>query len=429
MLDIKLVRENPELIQKNFERRNNPAYTEVLKDLIKDDKEWRKVVSEINELRELRNKVSMEIAAAKKEKRDASDIMKKAANIPKEIQAKEEQRAKIEDRVNFALLHLPNLLHESVPDGRDESQNKEIVRWGEEPKFDFEPKNHLDILKGLGMIDEERAAKSAGHGFYYLKGDAVLLDMALQRYALDFLSQRGMTVIQPPYMLRTDIYQKISSDFFEADQVYQIPSEKLSMIATAEHPIAAMMSDETIEQKDLPLAFAGISPAFRKEVGAHGKYTKGLFRVHQFNKVEQFVFCHPDDSWNWFDKLQENTELIFRSLGIHHRVMSLCTGDMGKVAAKTIDTEAWMADGNFREMGSCSNCTDYQARRIGTRFRESQGKPPVGFVHTLNSTAIATGRAMVAILEQFQREDGSVAIPEPLVSYMNGRSSLEKWKE
>jgi seryl-tRNA synthetase len=284
----------------------------------------------------------------------------------------------------------------------------------------------LEILEGLGMVDIERAAKVSGAGFVYLRGDVVLLDLALQRFALDFLRKKGFTIIEPPYMINRRPYEEVVdlSDFESV--MYKIDGEDLYLIATSEHAMGAMFLDDVIDKKDLPLTLAGISPCFRKEVGSHGKYTKGLFRMHQFNKVEQFIFCLPEESWKWFEQIQKNAEELYQQLGIHHRVIEMCTGDLTSIKAKSYDVEGWMADGQFRELGSCTNCTDYQARRLNVKYREGLGKPPAGFVHTLNNTALATSRTMLAILEQFQQKDGSVKIPKVLVPLMNGIEVLKK---
>jgi seryl-tRNA synthetase len=307
-----------------------------------------------------------------------------------------------------------------VPFGKDDKDNVEIRRWGKPPQFDFEPKSHVEILSNLGMLDLERAAKISGDGFYYLKGDLVLLDLAIQRLALDLLRKRGFTIVEPPFMMRRKAYEGVT-DLADFESVmYKEEDEDLYLIATSEHPMGAMFMNEVLDRQQLPIKFAGISPCFRREVGSHGKYTKGIFRVHQFNKIEQFVFCTPEQSWQIHEELQKNSEDLYQALGLHYRVVSVCTGDIGSIAAKKYDTEAWMADGQFREVGSNSNCTDYQARRLNVRWREGEGKPVEGFVHTLNNTALATSRTMIAIIEQFQQKDGTVVVPKVLRPFMNG---------
>jgi seryl-tRNA synthetase len=275
-------------------------------------------------------------------------------------------------------------------------------------------------------MDIERAGKIAGARFFYLKNEGVLLDMALMSFALEEMVKKGYKPVEPPFLMRRKPYEGVValSDF--EDVLYKVEDEDLYLIATSEHPVAAMFMDEVLKAEDLPLKFVGISTNFRKEAGAHGKDTRGIFRTHQFNKIEQFIFCKPEDSWKIHEELIGNTEEIVRKLGLAYRVMNVCTGDIGTVAAKKYDVEAWMpAQNAYREIISCSNCTDYQARRLNIRYREKEGEAPKGFVHTLNSTAIATGRTIVAILENYQQEDGSVAIPEVLRRYMGDIEKIE----
>lgn len=426
MLDIKLIRENPELVRSNLRRRGDPERVRLLDDLIRYDKEWRQFLTRVNELRHKRRAATEEIARLKKEGKDATSRVMEARKIPAEIEKLEKDVEDRKKRVNDLLYRLPNLLHESVPIGKDESANEIIRVVGKPPKFDFPPKNHLEIAQKLDLIDAERAAKVAGHGFYYLKGSLARLDFAIMQYAVDFMTKRGYQLVEPPFMLRRRAYIGATDlEFFE-QQLYRIEGEDLFMVATAEHPLAALYMDEVIEQKDLPIKLVGLSTNFRKEVGAHGKYTKGLFRVHQFNKVEQFVFCQPQDSWRFHEELQRNAEDMYSFLGLHYRTVNVCTADIGNLAAKRYDVEVWMADGVFREIGSNSNCTDYQARRLNVRYREKKGMAPAGFVHTVNNTALATSRTMLAILEQYQQKDGSVVIPKVLRSYMNRMEKMMK---
>ena len=426
MLDIKLIRENLDSVRENLKRRHDPEKLKMLEELLKSDKKWRELITEINKLRAERNEISLKIAKAKKEKKPTSKMMKEAADIPEKIKKLEVEAKVLEDKNKLLLMKIPNLLHESVPYGKDDSENAEVRKWGKQPKFDFEPQSHVEILQNLGLIDFERAAKVAGAGFYYMKGDLVKLDMALQRFALENLEKKGFTFIAPPLMIQRDAYEGVT-DLSDFELVtYKIEGIDDYLIATSEHPMAAMLKDEVLNKSELPVALAGVSACFRKEIGTHGKYTKGLFRVHQFNKIEQFVFCLPEESWKWHEKLQQNSEELYQKLGLHYRVVNICTGDIGTLAAKKYDTEVWMADGKFREAGSNSNVTDYQARRLNVKWKEGPGKPPVGFVHTLNNTALATSRTMVAIVEQFQQADGSVLIPKVLHPFMNGMERLTK---
>lgn len=428
MIDVKLIRENPDLVRENIKRRNDPEKLRILEEFIEADKRWRALQTELNNLRRRRNELSLSIAQIKKRGEDESQLLIEAERLQNEIKRVESEAEEHRQKSMSLLMRIPNLLHESVPYGHDENDNVEIRRWGSPPKFDFPPKSHIEIAKDLGLVDEERANKVTGSGFFYFKEELVLLDLAIQRFAIDFLRRRGYILVEPPFMLRRKPYEGVV-DLADFETVmYKIEGEDLYLIATSEHPIAAMYMDETLDKSELPLKFVGISTNFRKEVGAHGKYTKGFFRMHQFNKVEQFVFCLPEQSWEIHEELQWNCEEMYQMLGLHYRVVNVCTGDIGTVAAKKYDTEVWMVDGKFREIGSNSNCTDYQARRLNIKYREGPGKPPKGFVHTLNSTALATSRTMMAILEHYQQRDGSVIIPEVLRPCMNGIERLERKK-
>ena len=425
MLDIKLIREHPEIVRNDLKKRGDLEKIKMLDDLIEYDKQWRKLLTEVNELRHKRKVITAEIASLKKRGEDASRQMEEAKRIPQDIKKLEKQVKEYKEKVDRILLGLPNILHESVPFGKDESENVVVKTVGKPPKFDFKPKSHVEIALNLGLIDFDRATKVAGHGFYYLKGDLARLDYAIMNYTIDFLRNRGYTLIEPPLMMRKKPYLGVTDLEFFGDQLYKLENEDLYLIATSEHPMAATFMDEVIDKKDLPIKFVGVSTCFRKEVGTHGKYTKGLFRVHQFNKIEQFIFCLPEDSWKFHEELQKNSEDLYQGLGLHFRVVNVCTGDIGIIAAKKYDIEVWMADGTYREAGSNSNCTDYQARRLNIRFREKKGQAPAGFVHTLNNTALATSRTMITILEQHQQKDGSVIIPEFLKPLMGGIEKLE----
>jgi len=426
MLDIKFIRENPSLVKENLKKRNDPEKLKLLEELLKVDTEWRKLQTDLNHLRQKRNQLSIEVGKLKKSGKTAKKQLAEAKKVDSQIGKNEKKLTELETKEKSLLMNIPNLLHESVPVGKDDSDNVEIRKWGEEPKFDFKPKDHLTILQDLDLIDIERGAKIAGERFYFMRGNLVLLDMALQKFALDVLRKKDFTIISPPLMIKRKPYEGVI-DLTDFEQVtYKIENEDAYLIATSEHSMGAMFMDEILDANKLPFMFAGISPCFRKEVGAHGKYTKGLFRMHHFNKVEQFVFCLPEQSWKLHEEIQRNSELLYQSLGLHYRVVNVCTGDIGSIAAKKYDTEVWMADRKFREVGSNSNCTDYQARRLGIRFKEGEGKPVKGFVHTLNNTALATSRTMIAIIEQFQQKDGSVVIPKVLRPYMFGIEELEK---
>jgi seryl-tRNA synthetase len=424
MLDIKLIRENPELVKENIARRGNPENTKMLNELIAMDKKWRQDLTRLNDLRHERKVITNEIATLKKSGKDASGKVKKAKAIDTEITTIEKEVATAEEKTRDYLMRLPNLLHETVPFGKDENDNVQMRTWGKIPKFDFPIKNHIDLALNLNIIDVERAGKIAGSRFFYLKGQGTLLDMALMSFAMEEMTKKGYLPVEPPYLMRREPYEGVTalSDF--ADMLYKIENENLYLIATSEHPMAAMYMNEVLKEEDLPLKLAGISACFRKEAGAHGKDTRGIFRTHQFNKIEQFIFCTPEQSWKLHEELIHNAEDLVQKLGLPYRIVNVCTGDIGTVAAKKYDIEAWMpAQNAYREIVSCSNCTDYQARRLNIRYREKEGTPTKGFVHTLNSTAIATGRTIVALLENFQQADGTITIPKVLRKYM---SDIEK---
>jgi len=420
MLDIKLIRENPEFIKNNLAKRGNPENIKMLDALIDLDREWRQNLTKLNDLRHERKLLTCEIAKLKTAGNAADSEVEKAKTLDSEITSIQTEVARAEEKTHDYLMQLPNLLHETVPVGMDESGNVQVRSCSVIPKFDFEMKNHIDLGLNLDIIDIERAGKVTGSRFFYLKREGVLLDMALMSFALEEITKKGYLPVEPPYLMRREPYEGVTAlgDFEEV--LYKIENEDLYLIATSEHPMAAMFMNEVLKEEDLPLKLAGISACFRKEAGAHGKDTRGMFRTHQFNKIEQFVFCKPEDSWKLHEELLHNAEELVQKLGLSYRVVNVCTGDIGTVAAKKYDIEVWMpAQNAYREVVSCSNCTDYQARRLGIRYREKEGAPPKGFLHTLNSTAIATGRTIVAILETFQQEDGSIIVPEVLRKYMH----------
>src|SRR3989442_4842406 len=419
MLDVNLLRDGPEVIRENLVKRGDAARLPVLEDGVRWDREWREAQRELDGLRHQRNVVTSEIRELKKAGRDASAKIREAAELPERIKALEARVEELQRKLRDAMLRLPNLLHESVPPGATEADNVEVRRWGKPKPPKFELKGHGELAEALGVADFERGRKAAGAGFVYLLGDLARLDAALLRFGADFLVKRGFTPVFPPHMLRRAAYEwMVDLTAFE-DLMYKIEGEDLYLIATSEHPIGAMYMDEILDADWLPLRYAGTSTNFRKEIGAHGVDTRGLFRMHQFNKVEQFVFCRPEESWTIHEVLQKNAEDFYRALGIPFRVVILSSGDTGKVAAKTYDLEAWFPRQNaYREVGSNSNCTDYQSRRLNLRAGKIGGEKSL--VHTLNNTLVATSRCIVAILENFQRADGTVVVPKALRPYMGG---------
>jgi seryl-tRNA synthetase len=426
MLDIKLIRENPEFVRTNMQKRGDVANLLMLDELAICDKKWREGLTKLNDLRHERKQITTEIATLKKKGKEAKNEITEGKSIDSEITALERQVTENEQKVHSNLMRLPNLLHESVPTGKDENDNVQTTTWGKPRKFNFPPKGHMELGLGLDIMDIERARKIVGARFFYLKREGVLLDLALRHFALEEIAKKGFTPIEPPFLMRREAYEgAVALSDFE-DVLYKVENENLYLIATSEHPMAAMFMNETLKAEGLPLKLVGLSTNFRKEAGAHGKDTRGIFRTHQFNKVEQFVFCKPEDSWRIHEELLQNAEGLVQKLGLPYRVVNVCTGDIGTVAAKKYDIEAWMpAQNAYREIISCSNCTDYQARRLNIKYREKEGEAPKGFVHTLNSTAIATGRTIVAILENYQQEDGSVTAPEVLRGYMGGIEKME----
>ena len=422
MLDMKMIRENSENIRKMLKDRNVEFDLGSLLDL---DKKRRELIISTDELRKKKNEMSIKISDAKKANKDTSSQIQEMQSTNQELTRLEEEKIKLLLNHKKLSFSIPNLLHESVPIGPDDSANQEIYKWGEIPKFDFQIKGHEDLAENLGILDLERAAKTAGARFYYLKGDLVKLGSAITKFALDFLSGiDGWNLIQPPYMINKESMEGaiITDDFEEA--IYKIEEEDLFLIGTSEHAIASMYSDEILDGKTLPYRYGSISPCFRKEAGAHGKDQKGIFRVHQFEKFEQFIFSKPEDSWKLQQEMLDNAQEFYEKLEIPYRVVLLSSGDMGKVSAKTFDIEAWMAGQNtYREIGSISNCLDYQARRLKIRFRDKTNEE-TRFVHTLNGTLVAIERTMVAIMENNQMEDGHIEIPNVLRKYMDDKKTI-----
>tara|TARA_B100001996_G_C18665425_1_gene594699 strand:- start:892 stop:2166 length:1275 start_codon:yes stop_codon:yes gene_type:complete len=389
------------------------------------DDSWRAALKDMEDARRERNIAARGISEAKKsgDTAEADRIMAEVKNLGERIDALDQTANSLLAERDLIRMRIPNLLHESVPVGDDEGGNTQHSLHGEKPVFDFEPRTHNELIEMNKWVDLERAAKIAGSRFFFLKGDLARLELALQSYAVDFLVSRGFTFIQPPVMMNRDAYEGVTdlSDFETV--MYGVEPDKLYMIATSEHPLTSMYMDEVIEPSLLPIKMVGVSPCFRREVGAHGLSDRGIWRVHQFTKIEQIVISHPDESWNHHEDLLKNCVDLWDALGLHYEVVNICTGDMGTVAARKYDLEAWLPGADaFKEIVSCSNCTDYQANRLRMRYRTSEGNAAV---HTLNSTAVATSRALVAIMEQNQMEDGKIKVPECLVANMGGKTHLE----
>jgi len=418
MLDMKMIRENPENIRKMLKDRDVQFDLDLLLEL---DKKRREMIISTDNLRKKKNEMSIKISEAKKTGSEAGSLIQEMQLVSQELAKLEEVQHETESEYSKLALTIPNVLHESVPRG-DDSANKEIRKWGTIPQFNFEVKDHIDVSENLNLLELERAAKTAGARFYYLMGDLVKLNQSLIQFGLDFLSEKGYTMSQPPYMInRKAMEGAVILDDFE-DVIYKIEDQDLYLIGTSEHAMVSMYSGEILDGNSLPSRYAAISPCFRKEAGAHGKDQKGIFRVHQFEKIEQFVFSKPEDSWKEHEKMIGVTEEFFQKLEIPHRVVLLSSGDMGKISAKTYDLEVWMAGQNaYREVVSCSNCLDYQSRRLKIRFRDKTNEE-TQYAHTLNSTLVATERTMVAIIENFQTKDGHVNIPNVLQKYMGKKT-------
>ncbi len=418
MLDIKFVREKPEVVKESELKRGHDI--KFLDDTLKYDKLWREASRKTDELKHKRNLVSEEINKLKKAGKSAEAKIKEISKVADEIKHNDGKIKEYLQKRDDALMQIGNILDPRVPMGKDDSDNVPIKFVGKLPKFDFKIKDHIEIGKDLDLFEFETAAQVSGARFAYFKNEAVILDMALQRYAADKLIKAGFKMVWPPMMLnRAALAGGVNLKEFE-DTIYKIEGEDLYLIGTSEHPLVALRKDQVLEEKDLPIRFGGVSACFRKEAGAHGRDTKGIFRMHQFNKIEQIIYCKPEDSPKYFDELQKNAENMFKELGIPFRVVNTCTGDLGNKQAIMYDIEAWMPgqkdkQGAYREVTSCSNCKEYQAVTLNTKFRRKNGS--VEYVHMLNNTAIATPRAIVAILENFQQKDGSVKIPKALWKY------------
>ena len=425
MLDIYMFRDNHQLIRADHDKRGIPH--DKIDEVIKYDKLWLSLQHQTNQLRQQKNTAARGISAAKKagDESKAQEILAEVASLGKEISQLEAQtQAAIENRDKIRM-SIPNILHQDVPKGADESGNTVHSVYGDKPIFEFEPRTHNELIEMNKWVDLKRAAKISGSRFFFLKGDLARLEMALQNYTVDFLRQRGFTFVQPPVMMNRKAYEGVT-DLGDFETVmYGVEPDNYYMIATSEHPLTAMYMEETIPEDQLPLKIVGVSPCFRREVGSHGQSDLGIWRVHQFTKIEQIVITRPEESWQMHEELLQNCIDLWNDLQIHYEVVNICTGDMGTVAARKYDLEAWIPGaGQYKEIVSCSNCTDYQANRLQIKYGQP-GHANQPIVHTLNSTAVATSRALVAIIEQNQLADGRVTIPLPLVDYMGGQQILE----
>ena len=425
MITTRYVREHIDEIRASLQKRGSDY---PLEELLKLDEEWRKQTTMLQQLQAQRNKASLDISDTKKKGGAIEEKVAALAEIKRSIEELEKRLPEQEARIESLLYKLPNIMMPEVPDGKSDADNPEIRRVGK-PRNE-ESKGHEELLNALGLLDMERAAKVAGARFYYLRGDLVLLEHSLARFALDELAKHGYTLVEPPFMMKNKYYKgTVPLGTFE-EMLYMITSPKeaesraeyekmdedLFLIATAEHPLTAMHAEEVFSGKELPLKYAGISPCFRREAGAHGKDTKGIFRVHQFNKVEQVIYCKPEDSPKYHAELLANIEGIMAKLELPYRVIEICAGDMSAKDARSFDVEAYLPSQKaYRELMSCSNCTDWQSARLDIKYDEGNERR---FVHTLNATAISLERMLVAIVENYSNKDGTITVPKALVPYM-----------
>ncbi len=430
MLDIKVIRENLDWAKDKLGRRG--IKPEELDELVKIDAERRDGLSRSEQLKAKRNKVSKDIAEAKRNKEDASNAIAEMRQVGQEIKELDEKVEKLTEKQNYILLRLPNFPDDSDPIGPDESYNEEIRKWHEPTKLDFKPKAHWDIGTDLDILDWDRGAKVSGARFVYYKGAGALLERAVFNFFLDENTKEGYTEVIPPYLVNDESMQGTGQFPKFREDVYTIVDNDdpdkpldLTLIPTAEVPLVNYFRDEIIHEDRLPINVTALSPAFRSEAGSAGRDTRGLIRMHEFRKVEMVKVCKPEDSWDELEKLTKNAEHLLQKLDLPYHVVALSTGDASFTSAKTYDLEVWMpAQDKYREISSCSNCTDFQARRAQIRYRDEDGK--LHLAHTLNGSGLAVGRTVAAILENYQNEDGTVTVPEALVPYMNGMTKITK---
>ena len=415
MLDIQFIRDNPDKVKENNKIRKCKVSVDAILDL---DEKRRALISEIEKSR-------FELKASSKKKPSKEEI-EKLRKLGDEIKKQEEKLAPIELSLNDLLIQLPNITHKSVPEGKDDSGNVVVKTVGKKPKFDFEVKDHADLGADLDLIDVERGAKVSGSRFWYLKGDLVMLEFALIQYAMNFMREKGFIPMLPPMLVRERAM--LGTGFFPAEknEIYKVNADEddLYLVGTAEVPLASYHADEVIDVADKPLKYFGFSSCFRREAGTYGKDMKGILRGHQFDKVEMFVFCAEEQSWNIHEEILKIAEEFWQSLGIPYHVLNMCSGDIGSPNAKKYDIEGWFPGQNkYRELASCSNDTDFQARRLNIKYKDAEGKSKL--VHTLNNTVCALGRTMIAIMENYQQKDGTIEIPEVLRPFMNGQKKIE----
>ena len=426
MLDMRFVRENPDIVKENIKKKFQDAKLPMVDEVIALDEESRKAKQEADNLRADRNKLSKQIGAlmAQGKKEEAKEVKKQVTANSQRLAELEEKEAELEEKVKKIMMVIPNIIDPSVPIGKDDSENVEIQKYGEPVVPDFEIPYHSEIMETFDGIDLDSARKVAGNGFYYLMGDIARLHSAVISYARDFMIDRGFTYCIPPFMIRSEVVTGVMSFAEMEAMMYKIEGEDLYLIGTSEHSMIGKFIDNLLEEKNLPYTMTSYSPCFRKEKGAHGIEERGVYRIHQFEKQEMIVVCKPEDSMMWFDKLWQNTVDLFRSLDIPVRTLECCSGDLADLKVKSIDVEAWSPrQKKYFEVGSCSNLGDAQARRLKIRVNGENGKY---FAHTLNNTVVAPPRMLIAFLENNLNADGSVNIPVALQPYMGGKTRIEK---
>ena len=429
MLDIKLIRTNPELVKENIKKKFQDEKLVLVDEVLAMDKEYREAKTRADELRAKRNKMSKEIGGlmAKGQKEEAEKIKAEVKQYGADLEALAAKETELDGEIKKRMMVIPQIIGDDVPIGKDDSQNVELERFGEPVVPDFEVPYHVDIMEALNGIDLDAARKTSGNGFYYLRGDIARLHSAILSYARDFMIDRGFIYYIPPFMIRSDVVTGVMS-FDEMDNMmYKIEGEDLYLIGTSEHSMIGKFIDTIIPEGELPKALTSYSPCFRKEVGAHGIEERGVYRIHQFEKQEMIVVCKPEESDEWYKKLWNNTVDFFRTLDIPVRTLECCSGDLADLKVRSLDVEAWSPrQKKYFEVGSCSNLGDAQARRLGIRVKGEDGQKY--FAHTLNNTVVAPPRMLIAFLENNLKADGTVAIPEALRMYMGGKDKLEKCK-
>ena len=426
MLDIKFLRTNPDVVKENNKKKFQDEKLPLVDKVIELDAEYRAAKGRGDELRALRNSVSKEIGGLMAQgKRDEAEVVKqKVKDMADELAALQVKEGELEAEIRKIMLIIPNIIDDSVPIGKDDSENVEIQRYGEPVTPDFEVPYHVDIMENLNGIDLDSARKTSGNGFYYLCGDIARLHSAILSYARDFMIDRGFTYYIPPFMIRSDVVTGVMSFAEMENMMYKIEGEDLYLIGTSEHSMIGKFIDTFTPENELPKTLTSYSPCFRKEVGAHGIEERGVYRIHQFEKQEMIVVCKPEDSMKWYDVLWQNSVDFFRSLDIPVRTLECCSGDLADLKVKSCDVEAWSPrQQKYFEVGSCSNLGDAQARRLGIRVK---GKDGNYFAHTLNNTVVAPPRMLIAFLENNLNADGSINIPKPLQMYMGGKTKIEK---